>query len=88
VFGARAIAAHLAQFRPVVYTRDMDLSEREAAIRTFKEDPSHAVLIRSLRAGGVGLNLQDAESRNAPSATELCGLFGLPTPIARQNTGP
>jgi SNF2 family DNA or RNA helicase len=154
VFGARAIAAHLAQFRPVVYTGDMDLSEREAAIRTFKQDPTHAVLILSLRAGGVGLNLQDAsyvfhfdrwwnpsverqaEDRShrlgqsypvnvytytcehtieerielvlqrkrrlfedvvdevsldlatALSATELCGLFGLPTPVARQSTEP
>jgi SNF2 family DNA or RNA helicase len=60
VFGARAVAAHLARFRPLVYAGDMDLAQRELVIRAFKEDPSHAVLILSLRAGGVGLNLQDA----------------------------
>jgi SNF2 family DNA or RNA helicase len=59
-FGARAIAAHLARFRPLLYTGDMDLAEREAVIRTFREDASHSVIVLSLRAGGVGLNLQDA----------------------------
>jgi SNF2 family DNA or RNA helicase len=60
IFGARAIAASLARFRPLLYTGDMDLAQRAAVIRTFREDASHAVLILSLRAGGVGLNLQDA----------------------------
>jgi SNF2 family DNA or RNA helicase len=59
-FGARAIAAGLARFRPLLYTGDLDLAQRDEVIRTFKEDPSHAVLVLSLRAGGVGLNLQDA----------------------------
>jgi SNF2 family DNA or RNA helicase len=60
VFGARAIAARLARFRPLLYTGDMDLAQRAAVVREFRENPSHAVLILSLRAGGVGLNLQDA----------------------------
>jgi len=59
-FGARAIAAQLAHFRPLLYTGDMDLAQRDAVVREFRENPSHAVLILSLRAGGVGLNLQDA----------------------------
>jgi len=59
-FGARRIAGHLADLHPLVYTGDMDLGERDAVIRAFRDDPSHAVLILSLRAGGVGLNLQDA----------------------------
>lgn len=59
-FGARAITAGLAHFRPLLYTGDMDLRQRDEIIRTFKEDTSHAVLVLSLRAGGVGLNLQDA----------------------------
>jgi len=59
-FGARAIAAHLARFRPLLYTGDLDLGQRETVIRRFREDASHAVLVLSLRAGGVGLNLQDA----------------------------
>ena len=59
-FGARAIAARLARFRPLLYTGDLDLAQRDEVIRAFKEDPRHAVLVLSLRAGGVGLNLQDA----------------------------
>jgi SNF2 family DNA or RNA helicase len=60
VFGARAIAAELADFQPLLYTGDMDLGQREAVIRAFKDDASHAVLVLSVRAGGVGLNLQNA----------------------------
>lgn len=59
-FGARAVGATLARFRPLVYTGDMDLRERDEMIRVFKEDPSHALLVLSLRAGGQGLNLQEA----------------------------
>jgi SNF2 family DNA or RNA helicase len=59
-FGARAIAAHLVHLRPLLYTGDMSLAQREDVIRAFKQDAGHAVLILSLRAGGVGLNLQDA----------------------------
>ncbi|MGH2356196.1 MAG: helicase-related protein, partial [Chloroflexota bacterium] len=43
-----------------LYTGDLSLAQREAVIRRFQEDPSHKVLILSLRAGGHGLNLQDA----------------------------
>jgi SNF2 family DNA or RNA helicase len=60
MFGARAIATHLTPFRPLLYTGEMDLLQRDNVIREFREDRSHAVLILSLRAGGVGLNLQDA----------------------------
>lgn len=60
VFGARALAGHLSHLRPLLYTGDMDLGARDATIRTFRADPSRSVLILSLRAGGVGLNLQDA----------------------------
>jgi len=59
-FGARAVAARLARFRPLLYTGDMSLANREDAIRAFKQDATHAVLVVSLRAGGLGLNLQDA----------------------------
>lgn len=58
--GARAIATALTRFRPLLYTGDMDLAQREAVIREFREDQAHLVLVLSLRAGGVGLNLQDA----------------------------
>jgi SNF2 family DNA or RNA helicase len=59
-FGARAIAERLVRLRPLLYTGDMSLAQRDEVIRTFKQDPGHSVLILSLRAGGVGLNLQDA----------------------------
>jgi SNF2 family DNA or RNA helicase len=59
-FGARAIAARFSRFRPLLYTGDLGAAQREDVLRAFKEDASHAVLVLSLRAGGVGLNLQDA----------------------------
>jgi len=59
-FGAQAIAAGLARFHPLLYTGGMGLAQRDDVIRAFKEDASHFVLVLSLRAGGVGLNLQDA----------------------------
>jgi SNF2 family DNA or RNA helicase len=59
-FGTRAIATRLSHFRPLLYTGDMGGAQRDDVLRAFKEDASHAVLVLSLRAGGVGLNLQDA----------------------------
>jgi SNF2 family DNA or RNA helicase len=59
-FGARAIAAKLVHYRPLLYTGDLSLEQREQVIHAFKDDTSHSVLVLSLRAGGVGLNLQDA----------------------------
>ena len=59
-FGARAIVGRLIRFRPLLLTGDMSLDQREQTIGAFKDDASHAVLVLSLRAGGVGLNLQDA----------------------------
>ena len=59
-FGARAIAARLAAHRPLLYTGDLSAGRRDEVIRRFKEDSSRRVLILSLRAGGQGLNLQEA----------------------------
>ncbi len=59
-FGARAIAARVARLRPLLYTGDMSLAQRDDVIRAFKQDARHSVLVLSLRAGGLGLNLQDA----------------------------
>ncbi|MPZ15573.1 MAG: ATP-dependent helicase [Chloroflexi bacterium] len=58
--GARAIAAQLAGVAPLLYTGDLSLARREEVIRMFKEDERRKVLILSLRAGGQGLNLQEA----------------------------
>lgn len=59
-YGARAIETELRASRPLLYTGDLTPAERDARIRVFKEQPEHKVLVLSLRAGGQGLNLQDA----------------------------
>ncbi|MBT9139058.1 MAG: RNA polymerase-associated protein RapA [Syntrophomonadaceae bacterium] len=59
-YGAKAIAAKLKDFNPLLYTGDLSQLDREGIIKTFKENRDHKVLILSLRAGGQGLNLQDA----------------------------
>ena len=59
-YGANAIASKLKDFNPLLYTGDLSQLRRDMIIKTFKENRDHKVLILSLRAGGQGLNLQDA----------------------------
>jgi SNF2 family DNA or RNA helicase len=59
-YGAQAIARRLATHRPLVLTGSLTLDQRARVIERFRADPSHGVLILSLRAAGVGLDLQDA----------------------------
>jgi superfamily II DNA or RNA helicase len=59
-FGVAAIARELSEFRPVTFTGGMSGAARDQAIREFKENPRRKILILSLKAGGVGLNLQEA----------------------------
>ncbi|HVG97670.1 MAG TPA: DEAD/DEAH box helicase [Chloroflexota bacterium] len=59
-FGAGALAARLAALRPLLYTGELSLAERDAVVRRFREDASRTALVLSLRAGGAGLNLQEA----------------------------
>lgn len=59
-YGANAIASRLESFNPLLYTGDHSPLQRDSIIKTFKENRDHKVLILSLRAGGQGLNLQDA----------------------------
>jgi len=59
-YGVRAIANRLQLFNPVVYTGELTSAERDRHIKQFKENRDHRVLILSLRAGGLGLNLQEA----------------------------
>lgn len=59
-FGALAIAQRLAQFQPLVYTGHASPQERQELVRQFKSDDRHPVMVLSLRAGGQGLNLQEA----------------------------
>ena len=58
--GVRAIASRLESLLPLLYTGDLSASEKEVTIRKFKEDSARKVLVLSLRAGGQGLNLQEA----------------------------
>ncbi|MBM4275513.1 MAG: hypothetical protein FJ134_13790 [Deltaproteobacteria bacterium] len=58
--GARAIVTRLRSSQPLLYTGDLSAFEKEVIIKEFKENKSHKALILSLRAGGQGLNLQDA----------------------------
>jgi HJR/Mrr/RecB family endonuclease len=59
-YGGRAVAAALAPFQPLPYTGDLSAQQKEAVIRAFKQNPAHKALVLSLRAGGQGLNLQEA----------------------------
>lgn len=59
-YGAHAIASRLEEYSPLLFTGDLSPTQRDSVIRNFKENHDHKVLILSLRAGGQGLNLQDA----------------------------
>ena len=59
-YGAAAIARRLAAHAPLVLTGDLSLDRRERVVERFRTDPRHSVLILSLRAAGVGLDLQEA----------------------------
>jgi hypothetical protein len=59
-YGVRRIARALEEFSPVIYTGDMSSERRRQAVSVFEADPDAGVLILSLKAGGVGLNLQRA----------------------------
>lgn len=59
-FGVAAAAEALAAFDPLVFTGAMSARERDAVVDLFRSDSRHRVLALSLRAGGVGINLQEA----------------------------
>ncbi len=58
--GVVAAVRHLRAFSPLSISGDMPPADRQAAISRFKVSNSHKVLVLSLRAGGLGLNLQEA----------------------------
>lgn len=60
VFGVEAIASRLAEFNPLRYSGRLSNDMREHMIRTFKTSDHYKVLVLSIRAGGQGLNLQEA----------------------------
>jgi SNF2 family DNA or RNA helicase len=59
-FGVRALARRLERFHPIAYTGDLSPGERDRAVAEFRRCPESGALILSLRAGGQGLNLQEA----------------------------
>lgn len=59
-FGVDAMAGVLREFDPLAFTGELSLEDRRDVIRRFRNDDQHKALIVSLRAGGVGLNLQEA----------------------------
>lgn len=59
-FGVAAIARGLSEFGPLTYTGAMSQEERHSTVGRFKSDTAHGALILSLKAGGQGLNLQEA----------------------------
>ena len=60
VFGVKAAAEFLREFSPVTLTGDMPLEDRSVAIERFRGRDEHKAMVISLRAGGLGLNLQEA----------------------------
>ena len=59
-FGVAAVMEALREFSPLSFTGELSLDERRSVLDRFRADDSHKALVLSLRAGGVGLNLQEA----------------------------
>lgn len=59
-FGVVAATQYLSEFKPLSFTGGLAAQERQAVIERFKADSEHCALVLSLRAGGLGLNLQEA----------------------------
>ena len=59
-FGAEAIARAVKPLDPLLLTGRMSTAARDDAVAQFAADPGRRVLVASLRAGGVGLNLTAA----------------------------
>ena len=59
-FGVEAVAETLREFAPLTFTGAQSTEERRDTINRFRRDDRHKALVVSLRAGGVGLNLQEA----------------------------
>lgn len=58
--GAKAIASRLEKFNPLTFTGALSPEERADMVNRFKTRDEHKALVMSLRAGGLGLNLQEA----------------------------
>ena len=59
-FGVERAAQALRPFSPLSYTGTLSRPQRATIAQQFRDDSRHKILLLSLRAGGVGLNLQEA----------------------------
>jgi SNF2 family DNA or RNA helicase len=59
-YGVGWLMRRLHLHRPLALTGAMSAAARAASVEAFMRDPRHGAFILSLRAGGVGLNLQAA----------------------------
>jgi SNF2 family DNA or RNA helicase len=59
-FGVRRLAREIGDFRPLLLVGGLRPDMRAAIIDEFERDPARPVLLVSLRAGGLGLNLTAA----------------------------
>jgi SNF2 family DNA or RNA helicase len=58
----RFIATHLDRIPHELFTGDSSPEDRESILQRFKTNPGPRVLLMSLGAGGVGLNVQEAST--------------------------
>ncbi len=58
--GVGAIVKRLQRFSPLAYTGGMSSEEKQETLERFRNNDNHKALALSLRAGGLGLNLQQA----------------------------
>lgn len=54
------IATHISDHNPLVYTGQLSTPQRDKVEEAFRTQDEHKVLLLSLRAGGLGLNLSRA----------------------------
>ena len=59
-FGIARLAHVLRAYRPLEFTGSLSPARRAEVVHRFMTDPTYKALLLSLRAGGVGLNLQAA----------------------------
>ena len=59
-FGIKRLARELEEYHPLVFSGDLTPDIRDEVIRDFERTQDRKVLLLSLRAGGVGLNLTTA----------------------------
>jgi len=58
--GVRFLSGGLATYKPLEFTGQLSTVERRRRLEKFENDPDHPLLLLTLKAGGVGLNLTAA----------------------------